>query len=80
VVHGSSDLVAALSDGRQFQADLVGDDPETDLALIKIDAPTLVPAALNPGNSGGPLVVRGTERLTVALRPTASPTSGLDRR
>ncbi len=45
VVHEAQEIGATLSDGRHVAASLVGDDPETDLALIKIDAPTLVPVA-----------------------------------
>jgi S1-C subfamily serine protease len=44
VVHGAHDLEASLTDGRRFAATLTGDDPGTDLALIRIDAPAL-PAA-----------------------------------
>jgi len=36
VVEGASDIEVSLSDGRQARASLVGTDPETDLALLKI--------------------------------------------
>jgi S1-C subfamily serine protease len=46
VVHRASKIEVTLSDGRRFQADLVGDDPETDLAVIRIHGHNLTPAPL----------------------------------
>jgi len=51
VVHRSDKIEVTLSDGRRFQADLVGDDPDTDLAVIRINGSNLVPAPLGDSQS-----------------------------
>ncbi|MBX2891341.1 MAG: trypsin-like peptidase domain-containing protein [Saprospiraceae bacterium] len=49
VVNGATQIEASLPDGRSFHARVVGDDPATDVAVVKIDGDNL--ATLSFGES-----------------------------
>ena len=45
VIDGADRLTVKLTDGRSFRADVVGSDPDTDIALIKVEADAPLPHA-----------------------------------
>lgn len=49
VIHGADEIQVVLNDGRTFQAELVGSDPEVDIAVLKIEAKDLT--AIKTSNS-----------------------------
>ena len=51
VIDGASDIKVQLSDKREFRAKLVGTDPKTDVAILKIDASGLPTLPLGDSNS-----------------------------
>ena len=51
VVHDATEIAVNLQDGRDYRAQLIGDDPETDLAVIRIDALQLVHVRLADSES-----------------------------
>lgn len=49
VIEGADDITVTLKDGRSFQAEIVGEDKDADVAVLKIDAKNL--QAIKIGNS-----------------------------
>ncbi len=51
VVHDADRVEVTLADGGRHPADLIGDDPETDIAVVRVRAGGLVPATLGDSKS-----------------------------
>ena len=83
VVEGANEISVRFADGVRREAEVVGQDPSTDVALIKVDAPreALEPLTLGDSNAigvGEPVIAIGNP-LNVGISVTTGIVSGLGR-
>lgn len=50
VISGATKIIVTLHDGRKYRAKIIGSDPKTDLAVIKINAKNLKPITIADSN------------------------------
>jgi S1-C subfamily serine protease len=74
VIDGASDITVTLGDGSKEDAELIGSDPRSDLAVLKVDRVDLTALALGDSdaiNVGDPVVAIGNA-LDLGAEPTVT--------
>lgn len=81
VVSGSNDIQLAFADGRVIPAKVVGTDPETDLAVLRVEAKGLTPITLGQSDKAqvGDVVLAIGDPFGVGQTVTMGIVSGLGR-